>query len=214
MEEVCSELQACLADLEAQDGGEAPMIVQPQAASKPARPRRQPRARRAFPVWPALFGVLLLAAVIVGIVLARDAGQDGSGGAQGGSGAQLAGVGSFDPQGDNEEHSERVTDATDGDPSTYWTTESYRAFSKPGVGLVLKATGTPGQIALSTDSPGFTAEIRAGSSAEGPFDRVVGQNKTVEASTVWDLEGDGAPFYVVWITALDRVAHVNEVKAS
>ena len=34
------------------------------------------------------------------------------------------------------------------------------------------------------------------------------------AETTWELDGDEARYYVVWITALDRVAHVNEVSAS
>jgi hypothetical protein len=75
------------------------------------------------------------------------------------------------------------------------------------------AGGDASQVAVTTDTPGYTAEIRAGSSAEGPFDEVVGQAKTVGASTVWDVDTD-ARFLTIWITRLDRVAHVNEAKAS
>jgi hypothetical protein len=113
------------------------------------------------------------------------------------------------------EHPERVGDATDNNPQTYWTTEDYRgAFSKEGVGLVLQAGGPVARLALSTDTPGFTAEIRAGTSAEGPFDSVVGESKTVAASTTWDLDETDGRYLTVWITDLDRVAHVNEVEAS
>jgi hypothetical protein len=124
----------------------------------------------------------------------------------------LTGVASFDPQGDREEHSERVADATDGDAATYWTTESYQAFTKDGVGLVLRVTGRPSQVAVSTDTPGFTAEIRAGSSAQGPFDQVVGPAKTVGPRTVWEVDTE-ARFLAIWITRLDRLAHVNEARA-
>ena len=43
-----------------------------------------------------------------------------------------------------------------------------RAFSKPGVGLVLKVSGTPERLTLTTDTPGFTAEIRGGKLARRP----------------------------------------------
>jgi hypothetical protein len=69
------------------------------------------------------------------------------------------------------------------------------------------------QIAVSTDTPGYSAEIQAGDSPEGPFQRVAG-GKTVAASTTWDLDGADARYYVVWITDLDGRAHVNEVEAN
>src|SRR5688500_12526569 len=135
MDEVVSELESVLADLDTKDGGEATMIIRPKAAPKPTRAPRQRGTRSPFPVWPVLVAVLLLAAVVGGILLA---GRDGDNpdAATGGT-VKLQGVASFDPQGDGEEHSERVQDATDGDPATYWTTERYDSFSKPGVGLVL-----------------------------------------------------------------------------
>jgi hypothetical protein len=42
----------------------------------------------------------------------------------------------------------------------------------------------------------------------------VGPAKTVAASTTWDLEDVTGRYVVVWITDLDRVAHVNEVEAT
>jgi hypothetical protein len=122
-------------------------------------------------------------------------------------------VASYDPQGDDDEHGERVADATDSDPSTYWPTESYQAFSKDGVGLVLRVTGAPSRLQVTTDTPGYTAEIRAGSSQAGPFDEVVGEAKTVTGTTTWELDTD-ARFLTIWITRLDGVAHVNEATAT
>jgi serine/threonine-protein kinase len=210
MDEVVTELESVRGELEAKDGGEATMIVKPKAI-----PKRRRSARRSFPVWPALLGALLLAALIGGLLLAgRD--SDDPGGAAAGDAVKLQGVASFDPQGDGEEHSERVRDATDGDRATYWTTERYNSFSKPGVGLVLDA-GAPrelSQIAVTTDTPGYMAEIRTGGSPQGPFDTVVGPSRTVAESTTWDLEGPEARYYAIWITRLDRVAHVNEAVAN
>ena len=159
----------------------------------------------------------MLAAVVGGILLASGAATTRVPTA--GDPVELQGVAAFDPQppGDGEEHSERVQDATDGDPATYWTTETYSSFSKPGVGLVLDA-GEPrelSQLAVTTDTPGFTAEIRAGDSPEGPFDAVGRPSRTVgrrarpgistgpTRSTTWS----GSP-------SSTGVAHVNEVEAS
>ena len=211
MDEVVSELESVRSELEARQGDEPTMIVLPKAIPKPPRGRR-----RSLPVLPVLI-ILLLAAVVGGILLLGRDGDD-PGAAPGGT-VQLQGVASFDPHGDREEHPERVQDATDGDPATYWTTESYEAslsvIGKEGVGLVLDAGRTRelSQVALSTDTPGFTAEIQAGSSPQGPFE-TVGASKTVEASTVWELDGADARYYVVWITDLEGNAHVNEARAS
>lgn len=216
MDAVVAELEACLAELDGKEGGEATMIVKPKPADRSARAVRPRAPGSAFPVLPVLIGALLLAAVIVGILLFRDDGGGADPGAAATDTVQLQGVASFDPQGDDEEHSERVQDATDGNPATYWTTERYRSFSKEGVGLVLDA-GEPrelSQIAITTDTPGFAAEIRAGDAPQGPFDTVVGPSQTVGASTTWDIDGAEAQYYAVWITKLDRVAHVNEAVAN
>lgn len=215
MGDVVSELESVRSELDAKEGGDATMIIKAKPAPKPPRASR-PRTRRSFPLWPVLVGLLLLAAVIGGILLASRDDGGGNPGKTAGSAVRLQGVASFDPQGDGEEHSERVQDATDGNAATYWTTERYNSFSKPGVGLVLDAGSARelSQIAVTTDTPGFTAEIRAGASAQGPFDAVVGSSRRVNDSTTWDLEGPKLRYYVVWITKLDRVAHVNEAKAS
>jgi len=216
MDEVVAELEAVQADLDAREDGEGTMIMR-KPPVVPARPPRQkrhaPRGRRT-PLWLLLLGLLLLAAAVGGILLAT-LDDDSPDGAADGAPVTLQGVGSYDPPpGDNEEHSERVADATDNDPATYWTTESYRAFSKPGVGLVLKVAGGPQRLTLTTDTPGFNAEIRAGSSPDGPFDTVVAGDARTAATTTWELGDTDAPYLVVWITALDGVAHVNEVTAS
>jgi eukaryotic-like serine/threonine-protein kinase len=52
-------------------------------------------------------------------------------------------------------------------------------------------------------------------SADRPasMEEVVGTEKTVSGTTTWELDTD-ARFLAIWITQLDRVAHVNEAKAS
>ena len=220
MDEVVAELEAVHAELDAKEGGEGTMIMR-RPAAVPARPprqkrRREPRDRR-VPLWPLLLGLLLLAAAVGGILLATRDDDDAGRRRRAAHRCGLQGVASYDPPaGDDEEHSERVADATDGDPATYWTTESYRAFSKPGVGLVLEADGTPAALTLTTDTPGFTAEIRAGDSRDGPFDTVVGADaRPPRQTTAWELDEADAPLLrrSGSPTSTGR-AHVNEVEAA
>jgi transcriptional regulator with XRE-family HTH domain len=127
---------------------------------------------------------------------------------------RLTGVGALDPDGDGREHDEQAPQATDGDPATYWATETYGgALQKPGVGLVLDAGErvSLARLVLTTDTAGFTAQIKAGDDAAGPFTDV-SQPQPVAATTRFALHGDAARYYVVWITQLDQVAHVNEVR--
>ena len=213
MDEVVAELDACLAELDAKEGEEATMIVRGSGAVAPRQraARSRPRRRRLLLL---VLAALVLAVAAGAFLVLR--GDDDTPEGGGGEVIQLQGVASFDPPpGDREEHDERVADATDGDPASYWTTETYQAFTKPGVGLVLDAGSARSveRIELTSDTPGFRAEIRAGDSPAGPFE-TVGAGTETGAETSWELEGDEARYYVVWITALDRVAHVNEVSAS
>jgi hypothetical protein len=122
----------------------------------------------------------------------------------------------FDPHGDQTEHPEVVELATDGDRSTSWTTETYGEFTKPGVGIVLDA-GRAVELTrfrIFSDTPGFTVEILAGSDPGGPFQGVSDSRQARERTEV-PVDSGGAAYrwYVVWITSLDGVAHLNEVRA-
>jgi eukaryotic-like serine/threonine-protein kinase len=218
MDVVVAELEACLAELDEKDGGEGTMIMK---RPKPAKPVRQPKQRRqrsrrvSFTLLPILIGLLLLAAAAGGIYLATRGDEPGAGAASGDA-VTLSGVGAYDPDGGDGEHDDLAGLATDGDPATFWQTSRYRsqlsAF-KSGVGLVLEASETPKQIAVTSDTPGFTAEVQAGDSPQGPFE-TVSESKVVESTATWDLESTDARYYVIWITQLVGTAHLNEVKAN
>jgi eukaryotic-like serine/threonine-protein kinase len=163
-----------------------------------------------------LAGVGLAAAVAVALVV--DDGDRLPGGSAHTAGpVKLAGVGAYDPPpGDGREHDEDAPNATDGNLATYWSTESYQSFSatKSGVGLVLDAGKSVelSRVRVQTDTPGFTAEIQAGGSSSGPF-HGVSSSETVGTSADFAVHGS-ARYWVVWITALEGRAHVNEVTAS
>lgn len=234
MQALVEALESCLPDLPGrradgrapeQDTGVLGPVPAPrprlQVVPKPG-PEPAPRSRRGrrHPVRLVLLA-LLAAIVIFGNVfvlqLVLDDGLPGIGG--GGSPERpvtVRAVQDYDPQGDRTEHPEAVELATDGDRSTYWTTETYSSFTKPGVGIVVDA-GSPVELTrfrIFSDTPGFTVEILAGSERGGPFEAVSGSKRAGERTELpVDSEGTAFRWYVVWITSLDDVVHLNEVRA-
>ncbi len=222
MDELGAELQACLAD---EDGStEATMVVAPPKRRR-QRAARPPADRPS--VWPLL---LLLAglAVLAGVFAAVFAftGQSptkisdelGIGGTKA-KPVHLAGVTAYDPEGDNqEEHNPEATFATDGNPVTYWKTESYNGaqLNNSGVGVVLGAGSARkvSKVTITTTTPGFKAEIQSGTSPTGPFQQV-SHAMTISGTTTIPINSPAAQYYVIWITDLggNDSVHVNEVTA-
>jgi eukaryotic-like serine/threonine-protein kinase len=227
-EALAAELEACLAEVGRPDeggwAGETGVIPPPappgRAAYSPPPPRARPRRDRRRRLLAA--ALLVLAAVAGGLValgLLLDDGVPGlpegvGGGGGGETPVTLRAVTDHDPEGGDGEHPEAVPAATDGDPLTSWTTETYSSFSKSGVGIVVDAGNAVAltRLVVTTDTPGFTAEIRAGDRRQGPFEPV-SEEQQVGRRTSFDLETDGERrFYVVWITDPNTTAHVNEVR--
>ncbi len=215
MNEFVDELQACLADVD--PGGEQATMIQRRPAAQQRAPRARRKRRLGGVLWSiaAVLAVLAVAAVAAYATMAlRDDSDDPQAAPTRPIG--LTGTSAYDPDGDNSEHDDEVRLATDGDLSTYWSTETYRSgLGKPGVGLVLDARETvePKTMTVTTDTPGFTAEIRAGDSPEGPW-KPVSQSRTIQNRHRYTLENAEARYFLVWITELDSGSkHVNEVTA-
>jgi tRNA A-37 threonylcarbamoyl transferase component Bud32 len=225
---LAAELEGCLAELgrppEAGRVGEDTGVI-PAPAPRPLAPapararRRQARRRPGFRLLAvALVAVAAVAGGLVALGLLRDDGVPGLDVGGGGGGGETAvtvqAVSDFDPEGGDGEHPEEVPAATDGDAATYWTTETYSNFSKSGVGIVLDARSPVSltRLVITSDTPGFTAEIRAGDGERGPFDPV-SEEQQVGRRATFDLETDGdRRFYLVWITDPNTRAHVNEAR--
>jgi len=217
MKAFVDELQECLDRLGDEGEYEPTMIVRSPVARESAPSRR--RARR--PVWPlvALLAGLAIAAIVVGVYLVRGT----SGGKGPASPVHLNAVASFDPFGDNKtENPDSVANATDGDQSTYWETETYHSPSfgglKPGVGLVLAARrpSEPDRLTIWSETPGFQALIKASDRSDGGFEPV-SPSRTVGSKTTFDLTlSQPARYLLIWITELppDLQARINAVKAS
>jgi hypothetical protein len=213
------ELEACLDEVRHGEGSSATVIL---AAPPRARRVRRPRQRRA-PVAAVLLALGLAAAVAaLAIALVRQGGSGPPSAGGSGTPVALSGVGAYDPPpGNGHEHNADAPKATDGNAATFWETEDYHAslsaLGKKGVGLVLGAgrTVTLHHVTVTTDTPGFTAEIQVGDSPSGPF-HTVSDPKTVNSETTYDLSNAKGSYFVVWITNLGPLskAHVNEVTAS
>jgi len=192
------------------------------AAPQPVRRTRRPRRSGPLPTLLALAGVVLIAVVVAVIVF----GGSGIGTRHhpgGGAPASITlhGVGNDDPSGPSDTHANTASAATDGNPSTDWYTQHYFSATfgglKPGLGLVVDAGRNVklSTLTVSTPTPGFTAQIKAGSSPQGPFaDDSAPQ--TVSATTTFHLNGSTARYYVVWISQLPPggKAEISEVTTS
>jgi eukaryotic-like serine/threonine-protein kinase len=217
MDAFAAELEACLAELRQGSLDQGATVV-----TRPIRPRSRATQRRRSP-WPlllALVALLALAVIAVAAVALRSEVPDVSDAVGGGSDklkpVQLLGVAAYDPEGGDDEHSEAIPRAIDADPSTYWTTQHYQAFTKSGVGFVVQAPGGKlKRLTLTSDTPGFIAQVKASGSASGGFVDV-SDSKTVGARTRFDLEPSPGPYYLIWLTQLppgSDAAHVNGLKA-
>jgi len=222
MDQFAWELRQCLAELGASDGERT--LITRSPVLRESRPHRvRTRSRSRTPLLVALAGIVVVIAVVAALVGLHGSGSPGTrvSGSGGGGAAAIAlhGVATSDPAGDGE-HDADVPKATDGDPATYWYTQSYYngdgSLGKSGVGIVLDASRTAAAktVTVATDTPGYTAQILAGSAATGPFSPD-SSPQTLSAQTTFTLQGKSARYFVVWITNLgsNRSVHVNEVRA-
>jgi eukaryotic-like serine/threonine-protein kinase len=221
MNELCAELEACLYELDS-SSEEATMIARPPAAPPRPRPAKK-RRRRLGILWPiaavaAVIGVAAAAAFGT-MALLDDNDGDGTAGATN-TPIRLTGIGAYDPEGGDGEHDDEAARATDRDPSSFWRSSLYNSNLsdlKSGVGLVLEAPREvePTEITLTTNTPGFTAEIHAGDRPDGGFEPISG-SQTVAARTTFSLEDVSARYFVVWITEIPAGtrAEINEVRAA
>jgi hypothetical protein len=127
---------------------------------------------------------------------------------------KLAVATSYDPEGDQTESQYLAPRAIDGNPATFWRTETYKGqqndlAGKSGVGLVLDAgqAVTARELKLSTPVPGWSARILSTRMATIPPDitgwKAVSPAFTLTGSTrTVKLDGVPARFYLLWITRL------------
>jgi eukaryotic-like serine/threonine-protein kinase len=193
--------------------GEATTVLQTLSGDTAEfAPGRLRRPRRV--VLTTALGVGLVAGLIAFLVIRAEEGPGGSAAppARGLKEVRLAAnaVGEYDPAADGEESPEATGNAIDGNPTTNWDTETYRAgLGKPGVGLYLDAgrPTTGRRVTLVTSTPGFRAKIYAANTVSDDFDvwtqisreLVVGENQAFRLTT----RGRRYRYYLLWITSLE-----------
>lgn len=205
MSEVVQELEQTLLELP----GDADTVLNVQAV----RVRKAPGALSSWRL-RSIFAALLVAAAIGVYLIAF-----GTGGGSPPSGVataiHLKATTAYDPDGTNGEHNAQAPLATDNKPGTFWETESYNdapSLDKPGVGLVLDAGRAVSlhRITVTTSTPGFVAEIKAGPAADS-FPDVVSSKQTTTTSTSFDLSGGAHRYYLLWIMELGPGFHTARI---
>lgn len=116
------------------------------------------------------------------------------------------------------DNSEDVDRLVDGDPSTGWSTDSYREpfpAYKPGLGVVLTFAQPVSLAAVTIHSPsaGTVVEVRAAPSPDADLDetRLLGTGTLADGRTVVNLQaGPPTRYLLVWITTLSEVEGGNQ----
>jgi serine/threonine-protein kinase len=230
MKAFAKELRACLAEPPGavppppQEEDEARTVIRHRPP--PPAPVRRRRSRRRRPwVW-ALLALGVAGAAFAAVVLLGGAGHHGllgGGGGSSGTPVQLHGLTTYDPHGDGSEAvlgQQTAPKATDGDPATYWQTETYATQDwgnlKPGLGLVLDAGSAVAlsKVTVHTLTPGFSAQIEVGNTPDSFV--VDSSSQTVESSATFTLNGKSGRYWMVWLSRLGpaRTAQITEVTAS
>jgi serine/threonine-protein kinase len=163
--------------------------------------------------------VLVLAGVTAALLIAALTGGGGKHTANAvPSGAEipLQSAVAFDPDGDNEEHSDEATLAIDGDTGTGWSTETYtnspalsEAAGKPGVGLEVttKKPVTARTVTIQAESGGWDGRIYASlepptvdSAGEPVGEPISPEISDANADQTIQLSETKARYFLIWIT--------------
>lgn len=124
----------------------------------------------------------------------------------------------YDPFGTGDlrdEHDEQAPNLVDGNPTTTWTTETYKTPTLPKAGVGVYIDAKPGvkasRIEIQSETPGWSGEVYA--APDGPIPTTVPGGGWVKAATITDaartvsvpLDATASKefrYFLVWITAL------------
>jgi eukaryotic-like serine/threonine-protein kinase len=177
-------------------------------------PGAQPRPASRSPVTMIVVGLVLAAAVaLIALVLGQASGDDdATPGAGSDDVVRIAGVTSYDPQGDGSENEREASLAADGNGNTAWQTERYRSRpfgrfrNKTGVGLVLRLDSEAAleRLQVSSATNGWAARVYV---ANGPQRSLDAWGEAVDTrtninspTTAFDLKGRRGSAVLLWIT--------------
>jgi eukaryotic-like serine/threonine-protein kinase len=127
---------------------------------------------------------------------------------------KISSASSYDPEGDDTESQYLAPRAIDGNPATFWRTETYKGTAndlagKDGVGLVLDAGQAVNakQLKVSTPGPGWSARVFSTPAAAIPpalpgWTAVSGPFTMTGTSLTVTLSSKPARYFLLWITKL------------
>jgi serine/threonine protein kinase len=195
-------------------------VDRPSERTVPSEPaHREPSIFRSWMLIPLILGVLTAAAIVAGVALGRlEVGgpflvrvPDQAEAEPSAARIPIVGARDFDPDGDGGERSDLVPLAHDGDPTTFWKTETYNSADlggiKDGVGIVfdLEETTRVSEVSLRTTLPGWRFQVQ-GSNDSTSFSSPVA---SVDGETTFAASTDPISFHLVefryiliWITEL------------
>lgn len=181
---------------------------------------RPPEASRSTPSRKGLLIAVLavsVAVAIFGLLRLGERSPSGGlipGGSIEGTPLEIIGQTDFDPQSTDAvkaENPQTVKNAFDGNPNTFWSTESYEKsadFSglKDGVGLILDVGDgvEVGKAQVLFVAPGCSFEIRTSADKNAPIGEWPVRHAVIEspASAALEFEPATTRFWLVWITQL------------
>ena len=200
MSALVQELELCLLELPVEEE----TVVIP-----PVRSRAAPGVLSNWQLRTVLLGLAIAGAIGIYVLVHGTGGTSPA--VTAAATVHLRAARAYDPYGTNGENDAAAPRATDGNPDTFWQTETYQdapSLDKKGVGLVLDAGKTVPlhRITVDTSTPGFLAEIRAGPTPNS-FPDVVSRTVTVGTHAQFDLTGGSHRYYLLWIMRLGGNNH-------
>ena len=199
-----------------------PTSPQPVPVPTTPAPRRR-RRRRLTWLWVLLVVLLAIGGGVAAFLLVSDSSGSGSGSGSG-DGASSAPSAStatftaspFDPQGDGHESDDQVSNVSDHDPTTTWSTEQYANQlpdgDKSGVGLALALDGEfdVSKVIVDAQQGGWGASIYVSDKPVGELTtlaewgdpRVTGSD--LDASHTFDTGGVKGQSVLLWLTQLPQ----------
>jgi hypothetical protein len=179
------------------------------------QPAAQRRKRSSWPLIIVILAGLALGAIAAGLFFGDVTNSGKSSGDS--KPVHLRALATYDPFGDGTEHDDEIANATDGNPTTYWETESYENLHalKQGVGIVLDAGRrvSPKEIVVRAEGTDLKGRIQTGSSPDSPT-HIASHTLPINGTTRFEiLQGVPARYFMLWITQVIGRGLVYEVKA-
>lgn len=198
------------------------VTIRPEPGVQPDRAHRAPSVFRSWMLIPLILSVLTAGAIVAGLAFGRlEVGgpflvrvpDEAQAEPEPAETIAIFEARDYDPEGDGRERPELVPLAHDGDPETFWRTETYNSADlggiKPGVGLVfdLGETWKVEEFGVRTTLPGWEFQLQGSndpSSFSQPIPSIDGVSSFTASSESVSFQPVEFRYFLVWITELEE----------